>query len=115
MGALLTNEPSVNTLKSASFFIKSGYDHVKVDSDTIIYINSDSDYTEVVTMLQKHLSNDSLKTWLQRLDDAFVQVHKSYIINTRKIVKISGNQLFLEKDAIVPIGRAYRGFLKSFL
>ncbi len=115
MGVLPSGESSVNTLKPTSFFIKSGYDHVKVDSDAIMYINSDSDYTEVVTTTQKHLSNDALKVWLQRLDDTFVQVHKSYIINTRKIVKISGNQVFLENDSIIPIGRAYRGFLKSFI
>lgn len=115
MGLPISPESSTNTLKPTSFFIKSGYDHVKVDSDTIIYINSDSDYTEVVTTNQKHLSNDSLKVWLQKLDDTFIQVHKSYIINSRKIIKISGNQLFLENDYIIPIGRAYRGFLKSFI
>ncbi len=100
-----------------AFFIKSGYEHIKVHTDDILYIQSDADYTEIVLPKKKHLSSESLKYWLDTLSASqFVRIHKSYIINASKIEKIAGNQVFLEQGPVIPIGRAYKDdFLNKFL
>ena len=98
-------------------FIKSGYDHIKITIEDIIYIKSDADYTEIHTPGKKYLSSEPLRYWLENLgQQQFVRVHKSFIINTSRIEKVSGNQIYLAKDIVVPIGRAYKeSFMGRFL
>ena len=70
----------------------------------------------MVTVDKTHLSSDSLKKWIEKLGDTFCQVHKSYILNTTYLQKVSGNQIFLNDEIIVPIGRAYKEhFVKKYL
>ncbi len=102
---------SPNSIKeSLSYiFIKSGYEHLKLDIKDIAYIKSESDYTEVCTQDYKHLTSYPLKYWIECLDPSkFCQVHKSYIVQINRIMKISGSQIHLNNSAIIPIGRAYK-------
>lgn len=94
--------------KQETIFIKSGYEHIQLLVSDIIAIKSDSDYTEIITTEKNHLSNYSLKHWLEKLDDSlFSQVHKSHVVNVQKIEKISGNSIQL-KGLTIPLGRAYK-------
>lgn len=98
------------------FFIKSGYDQLKVESKNILYIKSDADYTEIFTRNKKHISSYSLKDWLLKLDDHFCQVHKSYIINLDHLKKVSQNKAYLDDACIIPVGRTYKkGFMEKYL
>ena len=98
-------------------FIKSGYEHIKVAIDDILYIKSDADYTEIHTPGKRLLSQRSLNYWTEILiSSQFVRVHKSYIINPSKVEKIAGNRIHLSDRTIIPIGRAFRdGFLNRFV
>ncbi len=90
-------------------FIKSGYEHIKINLDDIIYLKSDTDYTEIFLSEKKVLSAEPLRYWEENLEgSAFIRVHKSYIVNISKIEKIAGNQVYLEKNTTIPIGRAYK-------
>ena len=90
-------------------FIKSGYEHIRLKINDIIFIKSDADYTELVTKAKKYLSSESLKYWKARFEkNNFLQIHKSYIINKSKIVKVASNQVYLENDERLPIGRSYK-------
>lgn len=98
------------------FYIKSGYDLFKVNAQDILFIKSDADYSEIVTKTKTYLSTDSLKNWLLKLGSEFCQVHKSYIVNTTHLQKISSNQIYLSDQHIIPIGRAYKEyFTKTYL
>ncbi|NUQ26016.1 MAG: response regulator transcription factor [Saprospiraceae bacterium] len=98
-------------------FLKSGYEHIKITVDDILYLKSDTDYTELFLADKKHLSSEPLRYWEEMLDPRqFVRVHKSYIVNTAKIEKLSGNQLFLTDGKVIPVGRAYKEeFLRGFV
>jgi DNA-binding LytR/AlgR family response regulator len=89
-------------------YIKTGYEVLKIDSNEIYYIKSDGDYTEIFTETKKILTSDSLKNWLEKLKSNFCQVHKSYIINENHFNKLLKNQLYLNNDIVIPIGRAYK-------
>jgi|TARA_B100000809_G_C15138052_1_gene531579 DNA-binding LytR/AlgR family response regulator len=104
-----------NTAQEDSIILKLGHEHIKIDTATIKYIKSDSDYTEVFTVDKVHLSKDSLKQWLERLNPAFFcQIHKSYLINTKYLEKVSGNVVFLQ-NLELPIGRSYKkNFINRF-
>ncbi len=98
-------------------FIKSGYEHLKIQVSDILYIQSEADYTEIFTADRKYLTSHSLRHWLQTLDDRqFVQIHKSFIVNTGNITKVSGNRIYFDSDTHVPIGRAYKEeFVERYL
>jgi DNA-binding LytR/AlgR family response regulator len=86
-------------------FIKSGYEHIKIDVADIRFIQSDADYTEIFTSKKKYLSQEPLRHWEEYLDPKkFVRIHKSYILNTSKIKKIIGNQVHLYESTNLPIG-----------
>jgi DNA-binding LytR/AlgR family response regulator len=104
-----------NTVTEKSIIVKVGHEHIKINTDAIRYIKSDADYTEVFTVDKIHLSTDSLKQWLERLDPAFFcQIHKSYLINMKHLEKVAGNVVFL-KNLKLPIGRFFKKkFMKRF-
>ncbi|MEQ9439333.1 MAG: LytTR family DNA-binding domain-containing protein [Cyclobacteriaceae bacterium] len=105
------------TTSRQEIFIKSGYEHIRIAVDDIMYIKSDADYSEIHLPGKKYLSSEPLKNWLEILDkQQFTRVHKSYIFFISRIVKVVGNQLHLVNETVVPIGRAYRDdFIKTFL
>src|SRR5690606_5291927 len=71
-------------------YIKIGYDHIRIKTDDILYIMVDLDYTEIHLKDKKHISSESLRHWEEFLPTKrFMRIHKSYIINTNKIEKIS--------------------------
>ena len=93
---------------------KPGYDYTKIVISEIEFIKSDADYTEIVIGGKKKISSEPLRHWEELLDpNSFVRIHKSYIVNTSKIQKVSGNRVFLENGEILPIGRAYKDDFSS--
>jgi DNA-binding LytR/AlgR family response regulator len=90
-------------------FVKSGYEHHKVVIRKLLFIKADAEYTELMTAERKYVSNEPLKHWRESLgQQGFVQVHKSYLINLDKIVKIASNHIYLPGEHMIPIGRAYK-------
>lgn len=104
-------EDTLNPLNE-DIYIKSDHEIFKLKSDEIVYIQSDGDYTKVITDSKKHLSHYTLKDWLVKLDNNFCQVHKSYIVNMNYLNKISSSKINLAGNHLIPIGRAYK---KNFL
>lgn len=95
--------------KATSIFIKSGHEHFKINTETILFINSDSDYTDIHTQNNMYISSESLKYWEQKLSEFnFLRVHKSYVVNTRKIIKTSARYIYIEGNHKIPIGRTYK-------
>ena len=74
----------------------------------ILYIESDRNYITVVTKNKKLSYIESLKNWNEKLTQShFIQVHKSYIINSKQVDKVSGNELYIAGNRI-PVGRTYK-------
>lgn len=109
--------PVQGNTKPKELFIKSGYEHIKISVDEIVYIKSDADYTELYLSSKKHLSPEPLRYWLETLsEDQFIRVHKSFIINSDKIQKISSNKIYLGEETSIPLGRVYKdAFNRRFL
>ncbi|PKA99253.1 LytTR family two component transcriptional regulator [Flavobacteriaceae bacterium MAR_2009_75] len=111
------HKPSVESATPKEIYIKSGYEHIKVVFDDIYHIVSDADYTEIVTKEKKYLSNEPLRFWEENLPQTqFYRIHRSHIVNTSKIQKLVGNQIYLPNETVLPIGRAYKeDFVKRIL
>ncbi|MCT4700055.1 LytR/AlgR family response regulator transcription factor [Tenacibaculum haliotis] len=80
----------------------------KVYLEEILYLESDRNYVTFFTIDRKLTIIDSLKNWKDTLDARlFLQIHKSYVVNLKKIEKFTGTNLFI-KNKILPIGRTYK-------
>ncbi|SEK48653.1 two component transcriptional regulator, LytTR family [Aquimarina amphilecti] len=106
-----------NNQEIKEVYAKIGFDHVRILIDDITYIISDTDYTEIHLQDKKLVSSETLRYWEELLPPKkFMRVHKSYIINTSKIEKFSGNQIYLIDQKTIPLGRAYKSnFTKKIL
>ena len=106
----LSTDPHAPLIEKKNYiFIKSGFEHFKVDVNDISHIHSDNVYTEIITSEKRLLSSESLKHWESLLDkQKFIRVHKSYIVNTNYLQSISANDIQLNNDIKIPVGRAYK-------
>ncbi|WP_214985400.1 LytR/AlgR family response regulator transcription factor [Tenacibaculum dicentrarchi] len=87
----------------------------KVYIDDILYLESDRNYVTFFTTDKKLTIIDSLRNWKDTLNDTqFIQIHKSYIINIKKMVKLTGTNLFIDSKNL-PIGRTYKKTLLAHL
>jgi DNA-binding LytR/AlgR family response regulator len=87
----------------------------KVDYEKISYFESMGDYVKVILSEGKNLIiNETLKNLDQQLPEAFIRVHRSYIIAIQQIQFLEGNQVKVV-DKMIPIGQAYRQNLERAL
>jgi len=97
-----------------STLVKIGYEYVTIIFNDILYIQSDGDYTQVHLKNQKLMTSHPLKYWQTILPEGFYQIHRSFIIHTKYISKISGGKVFIENTPLT-IGRVYKkGFLETY-
>src|SRR5688572_15912240 len=81
---------------------------VKVFLEDILFIESLKDYIKVVTTQKVIISKQSIASLVEMLPkDAFVRVHRSYIIAINKIDSFNTDSIEIAKTEI-PIGRLFR-------
>ncbi len=89
--------------------------HVKADGkvhfiryDDIRYIEGLREYVRIHTHEVKLISLFALKDLQEELEPhGFIRTHKSYLVNSKKIISVNGNMVDLE-DLSLPIGKSYR-------
>ncbi|WP_106791377.1 LytTR family DNA-binding domain-containing protein [Aquimarina sp. Aq78] len=102
----LTDKNTIHNEKE--LFVYTDKTFYKIIKNDICYIKSEADYIYIHYGEKKLLVQDSLSNWEYKLkEDGFIRIHRSYIINFRKIDKIEGNLVHIEKETI-PIGKTYR-------
>ena len=90
------------------FFIKYNGNHVKLFLDQILFVKGADNYITIYTLTQTYLIYNTLKSMTKYLpEDVFVKVHKSYIISVSKIIRVSGNKVFIDHYEL-PISRTYK-------
>jgi DNA-binding LytR/AlgR family response regulator len=88
--------------------IKSGPKKYLVNIEDILYVEGLREYVTYVLESQKIISLESLRSLEQSLPaDLFLRVHKSFIINKKKVQSIEGNQIEI-KGRKIPIGKSYK-------
>ncbi len=92
---------------SSSIFVKSDKKLIKLMYDEINYVEAFGNYIKIYTD-QMILVPQTLAGFLEKLPNDFLRIHKSYVINFDKLKLIDGNQVVLENDAKLSIGKSYR-------
>lgn len=90
------------------FFIKCGNKFEKIQFADILYIQGLQNYVTIYTTRGKYLTLLHMKKLEDNFDsNAFIRVHKSYIVSISKIDAVDGNELVISSHRI-PISRNYR-------
>lgn len=91
-------------------FVKSEYENIKVNTDTIKYIQGLKDYIKIYTTQSDKaiLTLSSFKDILQKLPSKrFIRVHRSFVINIDFISALQKTKIVVDGMQI-PIGETYK-------
>ena len=103
------SDPLNNTSKSDNdLYINIDRRLIKLDIPSIYLIEAKGDYITVKTDKQNYTVHSTMKKIEEKLpEDTFLKVHRSYIINTKRIIDIEDNSVLIAKD-VVPVSRSNR-------
>ncbi|WP_378186554.1 LytR/AlgR family response regulator transcription factor [Aquimarina sp. W85] len=107
----VTNTPETSSQEDPSandLYINIDRRLIKIDIPTITVIQAKGDYITLKTDNQKYTVHSTLKKIEDKLpDDLFLKIHRSYIINIKKIIDIEDNSVLIAKD-VIPVSRSNR-------
>jgi two-component system LytT family response regulator len=92
----------------SQLFVKTEYRVENTSIDDILYIEGMQGYLRIVLPCKKIMTKQSFKTIMKQLpDNEFVQVHKSWVVNIKKIESVERNRIKIA-DRLIPIGDTYK-------
>lgn len=90
------------------FYVNIDRRLIKIDIPTINIVEAKGDYIQIKTETKNYTVHSTLKKIEEKLPSSlFLKVHRTYIINTKKIIDIEDNSVLIGKD-VVPVSRANR-------
>lgn len=105
-------QENINVKKEVSikndFYVNIDRRLIKIDLPSIYLIEAKGDYINIKTEDKNYVVHSTLKKIEEKLPDSlFLKVHRSYIINVKKIIDIEDNSVLIKKD-VIPVSRSNR-------
>ncbi|MGY0392063.1 LytR/AlgR family response regulator transcription factor [Bizionia sp. KMM 8389] len=98
---------AIHKKENSKFQFKDGYDSVSLDYSDINYIVAEGNYSTIYTTSKKYTIRQALITISDQLDSkTFKRSHRSYIINSQKIKRITSQSIYIG-DIEIPLSRTY--------
>ncbi len=106
--AEVSNAPVEKATEDRSLYVRADRKIVKIPVAEIIYIESLKDYVKLV-LRDRHVITKQTITAIEDMlpEKDFVRVHRSFIVNLRRIDSYTPSSVFIGKNEI-PIGPLYR-------
>ncbi|CAL2094556.1 two-component system, LytTR family, response regulator LytT [Tenacibaculum sp. 190524A05c] len=102
------NTVQIEEEQKNDFYVNIDRRLVKIDLPTICFVQAKGDYIFVKTDDNEYEVHASLKKIEQKLPPSlFLKVHRSYIINVKKIIDIEDNSVLINRD-VIPVSRSNR-------
>jgi len=100
-----------------TIFIKTDYKIVRVGIKDIKYIEGMSEYLRIYVdgEPKPYTVLLSMKKIEERLPQYFMRIHRSYIINLKKIQEVNKNRVIMDKDTYLPIGDMYKDAFSAYI
>lgn len=93
---------------NSEFYINIDKKLIKIEYYTLQYIEAQGDYVNVVTDDKKYLVHTTLTKVSEKLPtDTFIKIHRSYIVNYKKIIDIEYSSALIDK-IVIPISKTYK-------
>jgi DNA-binding LytR/AlgR family response regulator len=90
------------------FYVNIDRRLVKIEFKSVILVEAKGDYIHIKTDSKNYIVHSTLKKIEDKLPkDLFLKVHRSFIINTQKIIDIEVNSVLIAKD-VIPVSRSNR-------
>jgi len=83
------------------------------NKDEILYIKSEGNYCMLYTLYDSILIRNKISDWL-KIDEDFIQVHRSYAVNLNQVVQFDTKVSLINKVNL-PISNSYRAELMNKL
>lgn len=100
---------------SNDFYVNVDRRLIKINFQSVNIIEAKGDYIHIKTESKNYIVHSTLKKIEDKLPtDLFLKVHRSFIINIKKIVDIEDNSVLIAKD-VVPVSRSNRAELLNRL
>ena len=100
-----------------TIFVKTDYRVVRIAINDIRYVEGMSEYLKIYREGQKPvitlLSMKKMEDYLPQKQ--FMRIHRSYIINIKKIQEVNKNRVIMDADTFLPIGDLYREAFTAYL
>jgi DNA-binding LytR/AlgR family response regulator len=113
-----TQEPRASRPKSSGedvFLRTDNQKFIRIGFKEVLYIKADRSYCKVITDKNTYMMCSSMKEVHEKFDNAdFIKVHRSYVVNTKRITKLDGNIIYIDENK-VDIGKEFRENLLSAL
>ena len=92
-----------------SIYIKEGHEQTKIKLHEILYLEALKDYTLLVTNQKRHCVLSSIGNLLKENHfQSFIRVHRSFAVQKNMIQKIGVNEIILNNETSIPLGRSYK-------
>jgi two-component system response regulator LytT len=90
------------------FYVNIDRRLIKIEMASVNIVQAKGDYIHIKTEGKNYIVHSTLKKIEDKLPkDLFLKVHRSFIINTKKIIDIEDNSVLIAKD-VIPVSRANR-------
>ena len=101
-------------INAEKLFVKDQNELIALPPEEILFIEADDNYSKVFTVERQYLlSHPIIRVEEKLVDQSFIRVHKSFIVNLNKVTSIQEGYIFISEHKI-PLGRTYRqGFMDA--
>jgi two-component system response regulator LytT len=90
------------------FYVNIDRRLIKIEMALVNIVQAKGDYIHIKTESKNYIVHTTLKKIENKLPkDLFLKVHRSFIINTKKIIDIEDNSVLIGKD-VIPVSRVNR-------
>jgi len=104
---VLTKNQAPITSQEKFLFIRKDRKQVKLYFSEVLYIESLKDYIKIHIKDETHTIKHGLTAFLELLDERFLRVHRSFIVNLDKISAYTKHDIEI-REVEIPIGDSYR-------
>lgn len=115
----LSQAAEIDSSTDDYMFVKADKKLVKVNYSDVIYIEGLKDYVIIKRNDKRIITLQTMKSLESKLpSDIFLRIHRSYIVNLKKIEAIMGNMVEVNEKGQVkhlPVGKNYRDELLAII
>lgn len=103
-----SKEPAAPADTATEFYVNIDRRLIKIEIQSVNVVEAKGDYIHIKTEAKNYIVHSTLKKIEEKLPShLFLKVHRTYIINTKKIIDIEDNSVLIGKD-VIPVSRANR-------
>jgi DNA-binding LytR/AlgR family response regulator len=105
---ILSSNKSLTHELESEFYINIDRRLIKIEYHSVNVVEAKGDYIHIKTDSKNYIVNSTLKKIEEKLPkDIFLKVHRSFIVNFKKIIDIQDNSVLVGKE-VIPVSRSQR-------